>query len=422
MESASQSPFHHGEREIQSRYGVRDQLESIGQRFIRNYMPGEHRQFFAQLPFLLLGSVDNSGRPWASVLVGRPGFASSPDPRTLQIEAPQIFGDPLSGNLTVGSQVGILGIEYETRRRNRMTGKIASISDAGMAINISQTFGNCPKYIQTRSFEFLPEIDSIGETRPLQAVDCLDDRAREIIASSDHFYIATHYSGDPGNASHGADVSHRGGKPGFIRLDDHRTLTFPDFVGNYHFNTLGNIQANPLTGLLFIDFDSSDLLYLTGRAEVIWDSEDRQAFVGAERLVSFKLDEGFLVEKAMPIRFDFLQYSPSLEATGSWQEVDEKIVERNTGNTYRDYRIVRVEPESEIITSFYLEPKGGERIHCHKAGQFLPIEIQLPGVAAPIQRTYTISNAPNGSFYRLSIKKEPAQHPDLLLLSQAGER
>ena len=192
MESASQSPFHHGEREIQSRYGVRDQLESIGQRFIRNYMPGEHQQFFAQLPFLLLGSVDKSGRPWASVLVGRPGFASSPDPKTLQIETPQIFGDPLSGNLTVGSQVGILGIEYETRRRNRVTGRIASISDAGMAINISQTFGNCPKYIQARGFEILPEIDSIGETRPLRAVDSLDDRAGEIIASSDHFFIATH--------------------------------------------------------------------------------------------------------------------------------------------------------------------------------------------------------------------------------------
>ena len=51
MESASQSPFHHGEREVQTLYGERDQLETIGQRFIRIYMPGERRQFFVQLPF-----------------------------------------------------------------------------------------------------------------------------------------------------------------------------------------------------------------------------------------------------------------------------------------------------------------------------------------------------------------------------------
>jgi len=408
-----QSPFHRGEREIQSRYSVREQIEGIGQRFIRDYMPDEHRQFYAQLPFLLIGSVDRSGRPWASVLVGRPGFAHSPDPKTLEIKARPIFGDPLGENLAEGAQLGILGIEYQARRRNRMTGEVTATSEAGMAITIRQAFGNCPQYIQARSYEFLPEVDSIGETRPRQPVASLDGRVREIIARADHFYIATHHSEDPGNASHGADVSHRGGKPGFVRLDDSRSLTFPDFSGNYHFNTIGNIAVNPRAGLLFIDFETGDLLYLTGSAKTIWDSEDRHAFVGAERLVSFTLDEGVLVENAIPIRWNFLEYSPSLEKTGSWAEVAEKHAARKAGNAYRNYRVVRVEPESEIITSFYLEPEDGERIACHKAGQFLPIEIQPPGEESPIQRTYTISNAPNGSFYRLSIKKESAPRPDL---------
>ena len=407
IDTVTQSPFHRGEREIQSRFGVRDQLEEIGQRFIHASMPGEHRQFYAQLPFLLLGSVDRSGRPWASVLVGRPGFAHSPDPRTLEIDTPMIFGDPLADNLAPGAQLGILGIEYQSRRRNRMNGEITSVSGAGMTIGIKQAFGNCPKYIQARSFEFLPGIESIGQAQPRHSLNSLGGRAREIIANSDNFYIATHYSEDSGKVSHGADVSHRGGKPGFVRLDDDLTLTFPDFIGNYHFNTLGNIAVNPLAGLLFIDFESGDLLYLTGHAKVIWDSEDRRAFVGAERLVRFTLDEGILIENAMPIRWDFHGYSPSLENTGSWEEVAEKAAARNTGNVYQDYKVVRVESESEIISSFYLEPKDGEQIHCHRAGQFLPIETQPPGEETPIQRTYTISNAPNGSFYRLSIKREP---------------
>lgn len=413
MDTSTRSPFHRGERDIQSRFGVREQMEDVGQRFIRDYMPDEHRQFYAQLPFLLIGSVDKSGRPWASVLVGRPGFAHSPDPKTLEIETRLIFGDPLSDNLAAGAPVGLLGIEYQARRRNRMTGQVTSVTGAGLAIKISQAFGNCPQYIQARSFEFLPAIDSLGEKRSLQSLASLDGRAREIISKSDNFYIATHYSEDSDNASHGADVSHRGGKPGFVRIEGSRKLTFPDFSGNYHFNTIGNIAVNPVAGLLFVDFESGDLLYLTGSAKVIWDGDERSAFVGAERLVSFTLDEGILVEDAMPIRWDFLEYSPSLDTTGSWEEVAEKLAARKEGNVYRNYRVARVEPESEIITSFYLEPQEGERIPCHKAGQFLPIEIQPPGTEAPIQRTYTISNAPNGSYYRLSIKREPPPQPDL---------
>ena len=66
------SPFHRGEREIQERLGVREQIEEVGKRFIRGFMPGEHRAFYARLPFLLIGSVDNraplgvgsGGAPW----------------------------------------------------------------------------------------------------------------------------------------------------------------------------------------------------------------------------------------------------------------------------------------------------------------------------------------------------------------------
>ncbi len=407
------SPFHRGERDIQTRLGVREQIEDIGQRFIRDYMPDEHRAFYKQLPFLLIGSLDNAGRPWASVLVGRPGFIHSPTPDKLHINTQLIYGDPLKDNLSLGTQVGMLGIEYENRRRNRMTGKLTAISDDGFEIKIDQTFGNCPQYIQSRSFEFLPEVDTIGETRSIQPLKHLDDRAREIISGADNFYIATHYFENPDDVSHGTDVSHRGGKPGFVLIEDDRTLTFPDFAGNNHFNTIGNIVMNPLAGLLFIDFENGDLLYLTCAAKIIWDSEERHAFDGAERLVRFTLDEGLLVKNGMPIRWNFLEYSLSLEKTGSWKEVDEKITARKEGNVYRNYQVVRVEPESETITSFYLRPEDDGGIHCHKAGQFLPIEIQPPNVDTPIQRTYTISNAPNGSYYRLSIKREPQARPDL---------
>jgi ferredoxin-NADP reductase/predicted pyridoxine 5'-phosphate oxidase superfamily flavin-nucleotide-binding protein len=412
-QSSAVSPFHRGEREAQTRVGVRESSEHIGQRTIRGYLPGEHKAFYSQLPFVLIGATDAQGRPWASILMGRPGFVDAPDAHTLSIRARQVFGDPLGGNLGEGADLGLLGIEYQTRRRNRLSGKVTEFDDQSMTLEIDQTFGNCPQYIQSRDFELLPGIDSIGEPLATSNFRSLGERAQEIIRAADNFYIATHSSESENDASQGADVSHRGGKPGFVRIENDRTLTFPDFAGNNHFNTIGNILVDPRAGLLFIDFEVGDLLYLTGKAEIIWDSDETRAFVGAERLIRLTLDEGVLIEQAVPIRWDFRDYSPNLGFTGSWEEVDEKIKAEKDGNKFRDYRVTRVQRESRIISSYYLEPEGNEKIPCHVAGQFLPIEIQPPGSEAPIRRTYTISSAPNGEYYRLSVKREPSAATDL---------
>ncbi len=411
--STTLSPFHSGEREVQTRVGVREFSEQLGQRMIRDYLPGDHKAFFSQLPFILIGASDTQGRPWASILVGRTGFINAPDAHTLRIHTRLIHGDPLQDILSEGTDVGLLGIEYRSRTRSRLNGKVRKIDSQSITITIEHAFGNCPQYIQSRSFELLPQIETIGESRVTRPINRLDERAREFITAADHFFIATHFSDDTGDKRHGADVSHRGGKPGFVRIEDEQTLIFPDFAGNNFFNTLGNIATNPRAGILFIDFEGGDLLYLTCTAEIIWDSEETRAFVGAERFVSLTVEEGVLVEQAVPIRWSFRDYSPSLTSTGSWEEVKAKLAALKVGNEYRQYRVDRVERESDIITSFYLMPTDGQKIPCHRAGQFLPIEIQPAGIAAPIQRTYTISNAPNGEYYRLSIKRELPAAPEL---------
>jgi ferredoxin-NADP reductase/predicted pyridoxine 5'-phosphate oxidase superfamily flavin-nucleotide-binding protein len=402
------SPFHRGEREIQSRLGVREQMEHQGSRFIRDFLPEQHAEFYGQLPYVLIGSVDAKGRPWASILFGRPGFVASEDPHRLSLASRPVYGDPLNEHLATGLSASMLGIEYHSRRRNRLNSKVASFDAAGIELDIQQTFGNCPRYIQNREFELLPGIDSVGEERPVHRFTQLDGRAKNLIENSDSFYIASYFSEDQDKVSHGADVNHRGGKPGFMRIDDENTLTFPEFNGNLHYNTLGNISLNPVAGLLFIDFESSDLLYLTCSAEIIWDSPERRAFTGAEALVRLTITEGVLVEGAAPVRWSGGTQSPVLSETGSWQEVEEKLSSSQQGNTYREYYVTRVVPESSNITSFYLQAESGDRVPCHKPGQFLPIEIEpVPG-GGTLQRTYTISNAPDGRSYRLSIKREPA--------------
>ena len=82
-------------------------------------------------------------------------------------------------------------------------------------------------------------------------------------------------------------------------------------------NTLGNILLNERAGLLFMDFDTGDVLYLTGRAEIIWSGEALQAFKGAERLIRFHAEEGVRVSQSLPFGWTFQESSPVNDMTGS---------------------------------------------------------------------------------------------------------
>jgi predicted pyridoxine 5'-phosphate oxidase superfamily flavin-nucleotide-binding protein len=318
------SPFHAGELQAQDRMGVREKIGRVAGRRVRDHMPDQHRDFYAALPFVLLGTVDGLGRPWASIVAGRPGFMSTPDPRSLEIAAGPLFGDPLAKNLKPGADIGLLGLQPETRRRNRLSGRVRAAGPAGISIEVTQAFGNCPQYIQSRTVDLRPEIDTPPTQRPISQADKFDDDVRSLIERSDTLFIATAYRDEADTAVQGADISHRGGKPGFVRVEDDRTFVFPDFSGNLHFNTIGNILLNPNTGFLFVDFDSGDLVYMTGQAEIVWDGKEVEDFDGAERLIRFRAEEVIRVEDSLPLRFRFDEYSPMLERTGSWHFPNEE--------------------------------------------------------------------------------------------------
>jgi uncharacterized protein len=200
-----------------------------------------------------------------------------------------------------------------------MNGTVRGVHPAGFAVELSQSFGNCPKYIQAREPVYVDRPASA--TGPVVHESAqLNDDARRIIRQADTLFIATAYAGDSAQAGRagGVDVSHRGGKRGFVRVDADGTLTVPDFVGNYFFNTLGNLVVNPRAGLLFIDFDNGDLLYLAVTAGIIWDGPEVDSFAGAQRLMRFKVESMRLVESALPLRWGEAELSPVLEATGAW--------------------------------------------------------------------------------------------------------
>lgn len=313
-----ESPFHDAELALQERYGKRAALDAGARRGVRDVLIDQHRAFFAQIPFLLVGSVDRGGQPWASMLGGRPGFAHSPDPRRLRIDLLPAQGDPLAGNLVPGAPLGVLGIELPTRRRNRMSGRLEAVDERGFAIAVLQSYGNCPKYIQARELSVVP---ASPHPRVLRS-DRLSEDDRRMLAQADSFYIASSNPRSEDGVRSGTDVSHRGGRPGFIRVEDERTIAAPDFVGNYFFNTLGNLMVESRAGLLFVDFKTGDLLLAAARAEIVWKGPEIDAFAGAQRLLRLHLTELIRLEGALPLRGSDSSDARELAQTGTWEQAE----------------------------------------------------------------------------------------------------
>ena len=301
------STVHAGERALQQRLGVHERMAEVMGQVVRPFMPAQHIELFEKLPTLLVGGLDAQRRPWATVLSGWPGFMHAPDAQHLRVDARPLAGDPLS--LQLGMPLGLLGLEPHTRRRNRMNGTVVELDSRGFTLQVDQSFGNCPKYIQAR----VPRWVKRETPAPAQAETAqLSAAALQLAHNADTLFIASSTPQARGHAgSEGVDVSHRGGLPGFVRVTQHddgsTVLHIPDYRGNHFFNTQGNLLLNPLAGLLFIDHHSGDLLQLTGHTELLWQDTER-------REIRFTVDSGVWRAGALPLQWSAPEFSPHLMA------------------------------------------------------------------------------------------------------------
>lgn len=401
-----QSPFHSGEQEAQARVGKRDAMEAFGKIAIRPFMPDQHRAFFEKIPFVVLGSVDECGWPWASIVAGGEGFITSPTDTRLDFDARPVADDPLQVALKNGAPIGLLGIEIPTRRRNRMNANVIAANDTGFSLAVEQSFGNCPQYIQTRDIEFIRNPALQIDRAATDHFTTLDATATTFIERSDTFFVSSYVNPDNGLVAEGVDVSHRGGRAGFVKIDGN-SLTIPDYSGNNFFNTIGNFLVNPKAGLIFPDFETGDVLMLTGTVEMLWeDHPEVVAFKGAERGWRFTLDHGLRIRDALPFRAEFGEWSPNSLMADDWatSRARQKAEERR--EAWRTLRVAKIVDESSVIRSFYLEPTDGSPLFSFEAGQFLTIRVTPEG-NGPQVRTYTLSSAPGDPTYRISVKREP---------------
>jgi predicted pyridoxine 5'-phosphate oxidase superfamily flavin-nucleotide-binding protein len=293
------SAYHPGELKVQTRAGAGEAANSAS-RMIHPLIAHVFIDFIQSQPMVVLGSVDAHGMVWASILCGKPGFMKVEDERTLMIHARPDELDPLRVDLLNGSELGLLVIDFSTRRRLRLNGSVI-FEPEGFLVRTRQVYSNCPKYIQARECEL--QNDGSLSPRIARQASMLGGELQQRIRRADTFFIASfHPLG-------GADASHRGGFPGFVQVVDERTLIWPDYNGNGMFNTLGNIIENPNCGLLFLDFEQGGTIQLSGTADIIWDKERVQFFPGAERIIEFKILKVIETENATALRWKFVEYS-----------------------------------------------------------------------------------------------------------------
>jgi|SRR5262245_40338842 len=290
--------YHSGELAVQVRAGVQDIASRVGQS-IRSTIPPAAREFLRSQPMAILGTLDAGGRVWASLIADKPGFLQALDEQTVQINARPIPGDPIKENLMTNDQVGMIVIEFATRRRMRVNGRAEETSDGRIYLHTNQVYSNCPKYIQAR--EWKNEVIHPGSTPIVKHSSHLIESQQRLIEGADTFFIASSHP------ECGVDASHRGGPPGFVRIMKENLLAWPDYSGNKMFQTLGNIYVNPNAGLLFIDFERGSTLQLTGRAQIIWDVERALKCAGAERVVEFHIDEAIEIAGVNPLRWHFAE-------------------------------------------------------------------------------------------------------------------
>ncbi len=262
--ASSSRPFHEGELDVQQRAGVRYEAERLSGMLAAPHLDGGMSRFLAEREIAMITSRDAANRLWTSPLLGTAGFLQA-HAATVTIRSIPSAGDPLH-ELRNGQFAGLLAIDFGRKRRLRVNGTLTHVSPGGAQIVADQAFGNCPRYITQRQVR---HGCTLHGDPPVTARrhNTLEPEDIALIARADTFILGTMHP------ARGADTSHRGGAPGFVRVEN-GDIWWPDYPGNNLFNSLGNIVVDPSAALLFLDFEAGAALQISGKANLEWISPE----------------------------------------------------------------------------------------------------------------------------------------------------
>ena len=195
--------FHEGELAVQQRAGAAAQGQNSGRMISDVIIPGAIK-FVRKQPFVVLGSLDETNRVWASILVGQTGFVVA-EPKSVDIDISQAIRadtEPLWMNLANNPRVGMLLIDLRSRARLRVNGRASFSPSEQLHIDVEQAYPNCPQYIQRRSYRPSNQSEAVESTTGT----LLSDEQAALISAADTLFIATHHPASGVDASHRGDI------------------------------------------------------------------------------------------------------------------------------------------------------------------------------------------------------------------------
>lgn len=413
--------------------------------------PARYGYRVQQSPLVALGALDDDGRPWTTVWGGMPGFAR-PIGHDLLMAGSLVDAehDPVISALFgsgTGKKDGVAGSRYQldqadfasgggkvvsglsidlaTRDRVKVAGRLVEggvviepgplggdkkgVARAEMVVLIEEGLGNCPKYLNKRDIRAaVPEPQLVSDSLPLSA------EAVELLGRADLFFLSTAAAD-----SRTMDTNHRGGPPGFVRVmrnspEDGVDLVYPEYSGNRLYQSLGNMHVRPLVGICVPDFDSGDVLYLTGETEILVGPEAGRVLPHTKLAVKIHVTAARYVAKGLPFRGsepDYSPYNPPVRRLAA--EKDDLALPGDAGTKPpATATLVSRDIITPTVARFTFRLETSRKLNKWKPGQHVTLDFapeldigwshmredDPTSLNDDFVRTFTVSNAsPNGS-------------------------
>ncbi|KAH8811284.1 oxidoreductase FAD/NAD(P)-binding protein [Xylogone sp. PMI_703] len=415
-------PWHRGEEKMHKIMNVSGQMNPASP-----FLSPGAGYMVRQAPLLALGAVDAQNRPWTSVWGGMQGFAAPVAESTIGIStAVDARYDPVvqtllgeSGDGEViqpkgkGKMVGGLTIDLEYRSRVKLYGRMKAgvltadeknegVGEAQLLVRIDESLGNCPKYLNKKRI-----IPSIPTPKLISDSPQLPPQAVSLLEKADLFFISS------SNGQKDMDTNHRGGPPGFVRVvsndKDGAVIVYPEYSGNRLYQTLGNLQTTPLAGLAVPDFDTGDVLYLTGRTEILVNQDAAAVLPRSNLAVKITITSSRFVQTGLPFRGiggERSPYNPAVRYAAT-----EKITPGTTTGADDHNRavLVGIKKLTPTISRFRFRIKDPSITSAWKPGQYATLSFEddldrgwshmrdsdPQSLNDDYLRTFTVSNSPS---------------------------
>ncbi|KAM0723514.1 hypothetical protein Q7P37_000501 [Cladosporium fusiforme] len=345
-------------------------------------------------PLIAIGTLDKQGRPWTTLWGGEKGISQPIAQGVIGIRTPvvgqydpvveELVGKDANGTVMreegAGRMVGGLTIDLETRKRVKLFARMMAgalslredetldtkqhFAEVQLVLRVEQSLGNCPKYLNKKRIEpamSAPELVSDSPQLPQRALDLLEKADLFFLSSSNH--------------DQDMDTNHRGGPRGFVRVVSNETsgavLCYPEYSGNRLYQTLGNLKVNPVIGICVPDFDTGDMLYLTGTTEILIGSEAANILPRSNLAVKITTTAARFVAAALPFRGIAGEASPYNPIVRHLASERQPASNGTSTQSLSQAKLLRQTSLTPTISRFTFSLSNAAT---HKAGQYVTLD------------------------------------------------